>query len=133
VLTALAVAVLVGLGDGYLAYRIESPGTSLAGHCLLIALIAGVATNAGWWFWRKRNRRVAWFFAVTMGVVGVLALWWAWAFAMPAAMAWDSHATADARAALDGLPPDKSVCVEFRTGSIGPLNAPYTRCAIAGP
>ena len=130
---ALGIALLVGLADGYLPYVIESPGTSLVGHCLLVAAVAVVVAAAGWWAFRKRNRSVAWIFVGAMVSIGILDVWWAWAFAMPAAMAWDSHATADAQSALRGLPPNKSVCVKFDHGSIGPLDAPYTRCAISGP
>lgn len=133
VLIALGIAFLVALADGYIAFVIESPGTSLAGHCLLVAAVAAFVAAAGWWVSRQRNRSVAWIFGGAMVLIGMLVVWWAWAFAMPAAMAWDSHATTDAQSALRGLPPDKSVCVQFDHGSIGPLSAPYTRCAIIGP
>lgn len=128
----LSIAILIGAGDGYLAYVIESPGASLAGSCLLVAFVAGIAAVAGWWFCRKRNRFAARLFVATLGVVGVLAVWWAWAFAMPAAMAWDSSATPGALTALQGLPPNKSFCEKVVSGSVGPLDAPYERCAIVG-
>lgn len=126
------VAILIGIAIGYLAYVIESPGTSLAGPCLLVLLLVGVATIAGWWWSRKRNRSVAWLFAAAMCVVGVLVVWWAWAYAMPASMAWDSSANANALTALRGIEPEHSVCEEVSSGSIGPLGAPYERCAIVG-
>jgi hypothetical protein len=47
-------------------------------------------------------------------------------------MGWDARATADAQSAIRALPPELSHCVQFDHGSIAPLGAPYTRCAIAG-
>jgi hypothetical protein len=133
VLGAIAVAVLVGVLDGYLAFVIESPGTSLAGNCLLVACVALLVTGVGWRLLRSKGRRLRRTFVVSMLAFGLLATWWAWAFAMPAAMAWDSHATPDALTALRGIPPEKTVCIQVTSGAIGPLSAPYERCALAGP
>ena len=58
VLLALLIGALVfGALDGYLAYIIESPGTSLAGHCLLVAVIAVATATIGWWLFRSKSRR----------------------------------------------------------------------------
>ena len=66
-------------------------------------------------------------------LLGVAAVWWTWAFAMPAAMRWDASATPRALAALRGIGDDKSVCRNVMTGAIGPLRAPFRQCAINGP
>jgi len=133
VLKALGIALLVGVADGYFGYIIESPGTSLAGHCLLVAVVAASVAAAGWWVSRKRNRWFASVFVGTMAAVGVLVVWWTWAFAMPAAMTWDTQATPRAVASLTGIGTDKSVCSNVETGSVGPLDAPYRQCSINGP
>ena len=44
-------------------------------------------------------------------------------------MALDSHGTSQALAALKAVPLNKSQCVNITTGAIGPLKAPYQRCA----
>ncbi len=133
VLLALLVgALLFGALDGYIAYRIESPGTSLAGHCLLVAVIAIVAAAIGWRLFRSRSRKFRATFTTSILIAGLLATWWAWAFAMPAAMSWDTHATPRAFEALKGIGVERSVCVIVTRGSIGPLHAPYQQCAING-
>ncbi|MFZ0248580.1 MAG: hypothetical protein WAL61_01445 [Acidimicrobiales bacterium] len=66
---------------------------------------------------------------MTAGVV-----WWSWAFAMPAAMSMDHQATHEALTALAAAPgTGKQVCVTVCHGSIGRLDAPYSRCAWPGP
>ena len=126
-------ALLVGLGDSYLGYVIESPGTSLAGHCLLVAVVAAIVAAAGWWVSRKRYRLFASVFVGAMAMIGILVVWWTWAFAMPAAMTWDTQATPRAVASLTGIWTDKSVCSNVESGSVGPLSAPYRQCSINGP
>ncbi len=126
-------AVLLGALDGDLAFVIESPGSSLVGPVLLVALLAVTACGVGWWFLRDYSRFPVWIIVGTLATMGILATWWAWAFAMPAAIAWDPNATPDALTALKGIPPDQSVCKFVTTGSIGALNAPYERCALDGP
>jgi uncharacterized membrane protein len=125
-------ALVFGAADGYVAYVIESPGTSLAGHCLPVAAIAVIVAAFGWLLLRSKWRRLRLIFAISVLIAGFLATWWAWAFAMPAAMSWDSHATADALAALRGVPAEKLDCIVVTSGSIGPLDAPYQCCASAG-
>jgi hypothetical protein len=133
VLLALLIGALVfGALDGYVAYVIESPGTSLAGHCLLVAVIAVAAASLGWSLFRSKSRRFRITFTTSILIAGLLATWWSWAFAMPAAMSWDTHATPRALEALKGIGVERSVCVIVTTGSIGPLHAPYQQCAING-
>jgi len=115
--------------DGYFAFTTDSPGASLAGHCLLVAGIALVVAGIGWSFLCTKGTTVRRVFFVSMLVVGFLATWWAWAFAMPAAMAWDSGATPNALAAMRDAPEGKTGCVQVSSGSVGPLSAPYQRCA----
>jgi hypothetical protein len=127
------ITLVVGLALGYLAYVDESPGDTPAAAGALVALLVALVIAGGWWLLQRRNRGLVRTFVVSMVVVGVLVVWWAWAFAMPLAMAWDSGATADALGALRGISPDQSVCVTVTSGSIGPLTAPYERCALDGP
>jgi hypothetical protein len=126
-------ALVFGAADGYVAFVIESPGTSLAGHSLLVAAIPVVVAAFGWLSLRSKGRKLRVIFATSILIAGFLATWWAWAFAMPAAMTWDNRATLDAVAATSGIPPEKSVCVQVTSGAIGPLSAPYRRCALTGP
>ena len=123
-LMALGIALLVGLGDGYLGYVIESPGTSLAGHCLLVAVVAAAVAVVGWWVSRKHYRLFPSVFVGAMAMVGILVVWWTWAFAMPAAMTWDTQATPRAVASLTGVGTDKSVCINVVSGSAGPSVRP---------
>lgn len=123
--------ILLGMVLGYLAYVVESPGISPAGACALCAFAVVVLAVVGW-LYLKRNQTLGRFFVLAMTVVGLLVVWWAWAFAMPAAMAWDAAATPNALAALRNLPPEHSVCKQFESGSVGPLTAPYERCAVTG-
>ena len=132
VLLLIAGALVFGAVDGYLAYITESPGTSLAGHCLLVASIAVVVAAVGWRLLRSKNHKIRLVFAVSFLAAGFLATWWAWSFAMPAAMSWDSSATPRALGALKGIGVDRSVCVNVTSGSIGPLHAPYRQCAVIG-
>jgi hypothetical protein len=68
-------AILIGVADAYLAFVIESPGTSLVGDCLLVSFVAASVATAGWWILRRRLRAVARVFVGSMTVVGVLAVW----------------------------------------------------------
>ena len=64
-------------------------------------------------------------FAVGTVLLGAAAVWWTWAFAMPAAMRWDAGATPRALAALRGIGDVKSVCRNATTGAVVPLRAPF--------
>jgi hypothetical protein len=133
---ALGTALLVlfaGSALGYVAYSVESPGISPAGTCALCLFAVVVLAVVGWLYYKQRNRTLGRFFVVAMSAVGLLVIWWAWAFAMPAAMAWDTTATPNALTALRNLAPQHSVCKEVTRGSVGPLTAPYERCAVVGP
>lgn len=132
VLATVLLAILVGAVLGYVAYLVESPGLSPAGACALCAFAVVVIAVVGWLFFKRGDRTLGRFFVLSIAVVGVLVVWWAWAFAMPAAMAWDSTATPNAIAALRNLPSEHSVCKDVASGSVGPLAAPYERCAVIG-
>ena len=78
---------------------------------------------------------------MTTAVVTVAAAAWTFEFALPSAIEW-SNATAEAQLALSQMqhsplnhkgtvPPHP--CVVHLTGSVGPLDAPYTECAIWTP
>jgi hypothetical protein len=127
-------AVLLGFLKGYVGYILVAPGQSLIESCVFVSLIALVGLGLGWRVLRKLDNRASLHvFAIISVLVSTSAIWWTWAFAMPAAMSWDSSATPRAVAALKGIGLEKSTCINVTTGSIGPLNAPYRQCAINGP
>ena len=132
---AVAAAVLLGVFEGFVGFVCVAPGSSLATTCALVTAIGLIGLGLGWvvFVWRKGQRSAFRVFAVSTVVLSAVAVWWTWAFALPAAVQWDTSATPRAQAALRGIGDDKSVCTDVRSGSIGPLPAPYQRCAINGP
>jgi hypothetical protein len=123
----------LGAAGAYGAFAGEAPGTSLALPCTVIAVVGALIALGGWLLLRRRDRFTARAFPACMVVVTVGVVWWAWAFAMPVAMAMDHDATHNARTALAATSDTgKQVCVTVEHGSIGPLDAPYSRCAWSG-
>jgi hypothetical protein len=129
-------ALLLGAAGAYIAFATEAPGASLAAVCTLMAGIGALMALGGWLLLRRRNRLAARTFPACMAVVTAGVVWWSWAFAMPAAMSLDRGATRDALAALAATSATsgtgKQICVTVEHGSIGPLDAPYSRCAWSG-
>jgi hypothetical protein len=127
----------VGLVLGYLGWTLPTPGGSLVVPTLIVAGVGlGVCATATVVAFRiPRRRRVARFVGPLV-ILTLVASAWTFAFSLPARMAWDSSATARAKAILFGLNQGdvtKSVspqpCTTVTAGSIGPLDAPYRECA----
>ena len=126
-------AVLLGIFQGFVGFSFVQPGTSLATTCALVAAIGLIGLGLAWFvLWRTEHRGACGVFAAGIVLVSAAAVWWTWAFALPAAIQWDTSAAPRAEAALHGIGVDKSVCTNVWTGSIGPLRAPYQQSAING-
>jgi len=123
-------AVAIGLVAGYVGWMLVTPGASLVLTCIIVAAISLVGLLIGWRWLRSPGDRTTRRLSVTAtAIFGIAAVWWTYAFAMPAAMAWDTAATPQAQRALIGIPVDKTQCIAVMNGSVGPLRAPYNRCA----
>jgi len=123
-------AVAIGFVAGYVGWTLVTPGASLVLTSIIVAAISLVGLLVGWRWLRSPGDRTTRRLFVTAGAVsGIAAVWWTYAFAMPAAMAWDTAATPQAQHALIGVPVDKTQCIAVMRGSVGPLRAPYSRCA----
>ncbi len=134
--------VLIGVGLGALGTALVTPGQSLARPTAIVAAVGAAIALVAWTAASFRaGRQAGWIFAVGIVAVTVLAGIWTFEFALPVAIEW-SDATAQAEGALSQLqhsplnrhgtvPPHP--CVEHTTGSVGPLAAPYTECAIWTP
>ncbi len=126
----LAVAILVGLVEGLVGWELQSPGGSLAIPCLKVGVIAVSVLLVGTWLLgRLEQKRACRAFVAASVCFGVVAVWWTYAFALPAAMAWDAGATPMATSSLIGAPANGSRCTTINSGSIGPMQAPFTQCA----
>jgi hypothetical protein len=129
-----AAAVFLGVFEGFIGFVCVAPGSSLVTTCAVVTAIGLIGLGLGWvTLWRKGHRSAFRVFALGTVALSTVAVWWTWAFALPAALQWDASATPRAQAALRGIGSDKSICTDVRSGSIGPLPAPYQRCAISGP
>lgn len=129
--------VLVGLVLGYLGWVLPSPGGSLVTPTLIV-VGTGLAICIGGALFAvlPPHRLEGVTFAGFVLTFTLLASAWTYQFSLPAHIAWDSSATARAKAILFGLnhgnlkvtvPPQP--CTTFTEGSIGPLDAPYRACA----
>lgn len=123
-----------GLVAGYVAWTVVAPGVSLVLTCITVAAISLVGLLVGLlvgrrWLCSPGDRILRRLFVTATTISGITAVWWTYPFAMPAATAWDPAATSQARRALLGVPVDTARCTALMSGSIGPLRAPYDRCA----
>ena len=124
----------VGLVAGYVGWKLVEPGASLVLTCIIVAAIPLAGLLVGWrWLRAPGDHTTRRLFVIATTTFGFAAVWWTYAFAMPASMAWDAAATSQAHHALIGVPVDKSQCIAITNGSIGPLRAPYNRCATNAP
>ncbi len=137
---AVVLALVVGIVLGYVGWVLPSPGGSLVVPMLIVLGIGLVLAGCSWIFACFRpGRRDCWTFAVTVGILGLLAAAWTFWFSLPVAMWSDSGAEQQAQHALvtlsrepvnaNGVPVDH--CWTIETGKIGPLGAPYRECAIS--
>jgi len=123
-------AVAIGFVARYVGWTLVTPGASLVLTCVIVAAIPLIGLLVGWrWLRSPGDRTTRRLFVTATAVSGIAAVWWTYAFAMPAAMAWDTSATPQAQDALTGVPVNRTQCIAVMRGSIGPLRAPYNRCA----
>jgi hypothetical protein len=127
-------AVAIGVVAGYVGWTLVTPGASLVLTCITVAAIPLVGLLVGWrWLRSPGDRATRRLFVTAATILGIAAVWWTYAFAMPAALAWDTSATSQAQHAVIGVPVDTTRCTAVLTGSIGPLRAPFNRCATSAP
>lgn len=126
---------LVGLGA--LGWILPGPGRSLVVPAVVV-LGVGVALALASWAVSRARWSTGWPVAAAVTGAAVAATVWTFEFSLPASMAWDPGATRSAAAVLFDLnhgdlartvPP--TPCRTVRTGSVGPLGAPYTACAVS--
>jgi hypothetical protein len=135
-------AVVGGVALGFLGWVLPTPGGPLVAPTAVVAAVGGGLATVAWIVACFRpDRRDLWTFAVAVAAFTVLAAVWTFEFSLPVAMAWDSGATPSAERALvqvrDGPHNARGVpllpCTNVRTGSVGPLDAPYAECAVSSP
>jgi hypothetical protein len=139
-LTAIVVAIVVGVALGYLGWTLPSVGSSLLVPTVIVFGAGAVATTVSWIVaafgrWRRQLR----VFSVLVISFTVVASIWTFEFALPASLAWNPGATHTAQTVLlqlrdapgfsHGVAPYPG-CTEVTTGSIGPLEAPYSECPL---
>jgi hypothetical protein len=138
----LAVPAAIGVGVllGWLGWALLVPGESLVIPSLLVlGTGAVVALSSGIFGMRRPLRRWIRVFAKATVACSIAAAIWTFQFALPSSIAWDSGVTARAQAVLADLSVSARThhgvaplepCSIHRSGSVGPLNAPYKECAI---
>ena len=132
--SAVALAVIMGVVELAVGWRLPVPGGSLVVPTIVVGVIAVAFTGMGWIILSVFHVRSAQLtFVVLSIVVGIAATWFTYAFSWPVQMSRDSGATPNAEAALVGVPPNTSRCTIITTGAVGPLRAPYRRCATNSP
>jgi hypothetical protein len=131
-----ALLVLMAFVLGYLGWVLPSAGGSLVVPTLIVFGIGCVFVVA--LAFLTGSLGVA---LMAMGVVAVASLW-TFSFSIPASLTWGSGATSHAEAALAQLssspqtikgvyPPHP--CSIVRTGTVGPIDAPYRMCSVFTP
>ncbi len=123
-------AVLAGLG-----WALPVPGGSLIDPTLVVLGLGVVGAVA---FWIAVGRPAS---SLAILVVTGLAAVWTFAFSLPASLAWNAGAAAQAHEALTRLvtSPKGAAGVPLRpcwtvtSGSVGKLPAPYRVCAVSSP
>ena len=135
--TAVTVAI-VGAVLGYLGWVLPRPGDSLVVPTLVVLGIGCALAVPGIVYWLVSGRGAI---AIAILATTVVAAIWTFEFSLPAAVALDTSATAQAQAALVQLnssPRSKygvplHPCSMKVVGSVGPLGAPYRQCAVSTP
>jgi hypothetical protein len=120
---------------GVLGWILPTAGGSLAIPTLIVLAI-GCAIGLTFWFVSG-----SWPPLVCLAAITAVASVWTFAFSLPTAVALDSSATSQAQAALVQLASSPRSrygiplhpCITEGVGSVGPINSPYTRCAVSMP
>lgn len=120
---------------GALGWILPTAGDSLAVPTLIVFAI-GCAIGVTFWFVSG-----TWASVVCVAAITAAASVWTFAFSLPTAMVLDSSATSQAQAALVQLASSPRgrygmplhPCITEGVGSVGPINAPYSRCAVSTP
>ena len=130
----------MGVFLGYLGWTLPTVGGSLVTPTLAVLLVgAGIAGTTWVAACFRPHRRALWVFSVVVGVLTLVAAAWTLEFALPASLAWQSSATHQAETLLTRIRDEPGYahgvaplqpCTEVKTGSIGPLPAPYSECAV---
>ena len=136
-LTAAIVAV-VAPTLGYLGWVLPHPGDSLVIPALVVFGIGCALAVPGLVYWLVSGSGAI---AIAIIATTLVASIWTFEFSLPAAIAVDTGATAQAQAALVQLnssPHSKfglplHPCSMKVVGSVGPLEAPYRQCAVSTP
>ena len=127
-----ALLILMALVLGYLGWVLPSAGGSLVVPTLIVIGIGCVLAVALTFFTRSLVLLL-----VAMVVVALASIW-TFSFSIPASLTWDSAATSHAEAVLAQLgsspktikgvsPPHP--CSIVRSGTVGPIDAPYRMCS----
>ena len=128
-----SVLLVTALLLGYLGWILPRPGGSFVVPTLIV-FGSGCAATIGYWI-LTGGRAVA----VALLTITVIASVWTLEFSMPASLAWDSGANAQAVSALEhvrssprgkyGVP--LHPCSRYATGGVGRIDAPYGECAVS--
>jgi hypothetical protein len=139
-LPAIVASMVVGVALGYLGWTLPSVGSSLLVPTVIVFGVGAATATASWIVagigsWRRQLR----VFSVLVSSFTVMASIWTFEFALPASLAWNLGATHTAQTVLlklrdapgfsHGVAPYPG-CMEVTTGSIGPLEAPYSECPL---
>lgn len=118
-----------------LGWVLPTAGGSLVIPTLIVFAI-GCAIGIAFWFISG-----TWASLLCLAAITAAASVWTFAYSLPTAMVLDSNATSQAQAALVQLASSPRgrygiplhPCVTEEVGSVGPINAPYGRCAVSTP
>ncbi len=134
----IATLVLAAAVLGYLGWVLPRPGASLVVPTLVVAGVGWALAVPGLAHWRISGRGTV---ALAVLATTLVASIWTFEFSLPAAVALNTDATAQAQTALaqlnssprskDGIP--LHPCSTKVVGSVGPLRAPYRQCAVSTP
>ena len=129
-IAVLAMAFLCGI----VGFIFSSPGGSIVLPTILVALLALILTAVGWMALSSVNSPLIRFaFAVLAILVGVSACWWAYTSALSVQITQDSAATVQAVTALRAASiAGAAQCRTVTNADLGPIRAPYSRCATPG-
>jgi hypothetical protein len=126
--TAIVLAVISGLVEVVVGIKLPVVGLSILLPTIVVALISLCFLVLGTAILFRVKTALLTFIVLSVSI-GLATTWWTYAFSWPSAMALDSSATPSALAALSVAPQIATKCVIRTTGSVGPLRAPYQRCA----